>query len=116
MAIGEFAEIGNTVREFASDEAVVVVGTVLDDELSDELRVTVVATGIGERAVQREEPPMQLVQKTDEVETSEAVNYKDLDRPTVIRQQRVVGENFSTPMDADLDYLDVPAFLRRQAD
>lgn len=120
MAIGEFAEVGDTVREFASDEAVVVVGTVIDPEMGDELRVTVVATGIGERAVQMAEPPMKLVQK--EVVASRAVqaegdvDYDDFDRPTVIRQQRVVGENFNSPLDADLDYLDVPAFLRRQAD
>lgn len=120
MAIGEFAEVGDTVREFASDEAVVVVGTVIDPEMGDELRVTVVATGIGAKAVQMAEPPMKLVQKeavaSRITQPAGDVDYDDFDRPTVIRKQRVVGENFSSPLDADLDYLDVPAFLRRQAD
>ena len=46
-AIGEFQEVGNIVKQFASDDATVVVGTVIDPELSDEMRVTVVATGLG---------------------------------------------------------------------
>ncbi len=56
LSIGEFDEVGNTVRDFADDDATVVVGTVIDPELDAELRVTVVATGLGEgrRARERE--------------------------------------------------------------
>jgi cell division protein FtsZ len=113
LAIGEFEEVGMAIKEFASDEAVVVVGTVIDPEMTDELRVTVVATGIGGYiAKQLDEPPqVKLVERNNSGE----VNYEDLDRPTVIRK-RVAGEHYAEQGDQDLDYLDVPAFLRRQAD
>ena len=113
LAIGEFEEVGMAIKEFASDEAVVVVGTVIDPEMNDELRVTVVATGIGGQVtMQAEEPPqVKLVERNNNGE----VDYEDLDRPTVIRK-RVAGEHYQEQGDQDLDYLDVPAFLRRQAD
>jgi cell division protein FtsZ len=112
MGIGEFEEVGNTVKAFASENATVVVGTVIDPEMRDELRVTVVATGLGqEPRKQPAEKPVSLVQKT---KTGE-VDYGKLDRPTVMRQhpRKVpVGSNNAE----NLDYLDIPAFLRRQAD
>ena len=112
LSIGEFEEVGNTIKEFASDDATVVVGTVIDPDMHDELRVTVVATGLGAEAVLKEDKPVKLVQRT----RSGEVNYGDLDRPTVIRK-RVAGEPAPAPTTPeDLDYLDIPAFLRRQAD
>jgi len=112
MTIGEFEEVGNTVKEFASKDATVVVGTVIDPDMQDELRVTVVATGLGSEAETVEEKPVQLVQRN---RTGE-VNYADLERPAVIRK-RASGDPLPPPASADdLDYLDIPAFLRRQAD
>ncbi|GBE11055.1 cell division protein FtsZ [bacterium BMS3Bbin12] len=118
MAIGEFEEVGNTVKEFASENATVVVGTVIDPEMSDELRVTVVATGLGVRertaaspAESAVEPPVKLVQRNKNGE----IDYGRLDRPTVMRKQAVHGGQ-ALPSESDLDYLDIPAFLRRQAD
>ncbi|HFQ91361.1 MAG TPA: cell division protein FtsZ, partial [Chromatiales bacterium] len=113
LSIGEFEEVGNTVKEFASENATVVVGTVIDPEMSDELRVTVVATGLG-REEAYEEPPMQLVQKRV-VNNDEEVDYKALDRPTVIRND-MSAEQAALKEGTNLDFLDVPAFLRRQAD
>jgi cell division protein FtsZ len=110
MAIGEFEEVGNTVKSFASENATVVVGTVIDPEMSDELRVTVVATGLG-NALKQADRTMKLVDKKPDGE----VDYGKLDRPTVIRKQ-VSGDRFSVPGSSDMDYLDIPAFLRRQAD
>ena len=110
MAIGEFEEVGNTVKSFASDNATVVVGTVIDPEMTDELRVTVVATGLGNVAKQNERP-VKLVDRRPNGE----IDYGKLERPTVIRKQ-VSGENFPPMNSTDLDYLDIPAFLRRQAD
>ena len=111
LSIGEFEEVGNTIKEFSSENATVVVGTVIDPEITDELKVTVVATGLG-RGVQHEESkPMKLIHKKGSGE----VDYEQLDRPTVIRNQ-VAGERFATGTDANIDYLDIPAFLRRQAD
>ena len=110
MSIGEFDEVGNTVKDLASENATIVVGTVLDPEMNDELRVTVVATGLG-AGEKFDERPVKLVQRN----TSGMVDYGQLDRPTVIRNQ-AAGERHAVGQDANLDYLDVPAFLRRQAD
>ena len=113
MSIGEFEEVGNTIKEFASENATVVVGTVIDPEMSDELRVTVVATGLGQAGKQQvEEQPVKLVvNKTANGE----VDYGQLDRPTVLRNKpEDVGKEKGKGN--DLDYLDIPAFLRRQAD
>jgi len=112
LTIGEFEEVGNTVKEFASENATVVVGTVIDPEMSDELRVTVVATGLG-REASYEEKPMLLVKKRVSVE--EEVDYKILDRPTVIRND-MSAEQAALQEGTNMDFLDVPAFLRRQAD
>ena len=120
LSLGEFSEVGNTVEEFASETATVVVGTVIDPELRDELRVTVVATGLGARI----EKPVKVVDNTTApaqvARPSEgtAPNYRDLDRPTVMRNSggaQAAAGSLTRPAD-DLDYLDIPAFLRRQAD
>ena len=110
LAIGEFEEVGNTIKAFASENATVVVGTVIDPELSGELRVTVVATGLG-NGLDRTEKPKLVVDRTNNGE----VDYDKLDRPAVMRK-KVVGERFEAEPGANLDYLDIPAFLRRQAD
>jgi cell division protein FtsZ len=112
MSIGEFDEVGNTIKEFASDNATVVVGTVIDPEMSEGLRVTVVATGLGQKLQSSVEKPVMLV--TPEGPDGE-VDYGRLDRPTVIRN-KVAGDRYATGTDGSLDYLDIPAFLRRQAD
>jgi cell division protein FtsZ len=110
LAIGEFEEVGNTIKAFASENATVVVGTVIDPELSGELRVTVVATGLG-HGLDRTEKPKLVVDRSNNGE----VDYDKLDRPAVMRK-KVVGERFEAEPGANLDYLDIPAFLRRQAD
>lgn len=107
MSIGEFEEVGNTVKEYASEDATVVLGTVIDPEMSDELRVTVVATGLG-RPVKKQQP-----YKVIRTGTGGPVDYEQLDTPTVIRNRRneeVVDDK------GDMEYLDIPAFLRKQAD
>ncbi len=112
MSIGEFEEVGNTIKEFASENATVVVGTVIDPELAGELRVTVVATGLGAAGAAEKEKPVKLVVNKN---SSGEVDYGQLDRPTVIRN-KVAGERYSSDGESSLDYLDIPAFLRRQAD
>lgn len=111
MSIDEFAEVGSIVQDFASDEATVVVGTAIDPELNDELRVTVVATGLlakGEQAVKL------VSNKEEAVKPDGSTDYQKLDRPTVIRQQN--GGETKAAVGSDMDYLDIPAFLRKQAD
>jgi cell division protein FtsZ len=110
LSIGEFDEVGSTVKEFASDNATVVVGTVIDPEMSGEMRVTIVATGLGSQ-VSEELSKIKLVKTANAVA---AVDYKELERPTIMRNQD--AEQSSESLQDDPDYLDIPAFLRRQAD
>jgi cell division protein FtsZ len=133
LSIGEFQEVGNIVKQFASDDATVVVGTVIDPELSDEMRVTVVATGLGRpevavtgrspygrdvptlqkaapQAAQAPEPAMRVVPRRPLT----AADYAALDKPAVQRQ-RAVGDGLHGGTESE-DVLDIPAFLRRQAD
>ena len=115
FAIGEFDEVGNTIKDLASEDANVVIGTVIDPELHDELRVTVVATGLDGAAAKAEEPALKVV-NTD---VNGEPDYGKLDRPTVIRQKPTKKLDFGrrpAPEERDLDLLDIPAFLRRQAD
>lgn len=111
LAIGEFQEVGNTIKEFASDDATVVVGTVIDPDMSDRIRVTVVATGLGKNAAQSG-APMRVVKRTSAAATEP--NYQQLDKPA-IQRKRAVGDGLE---EAGLqeELLDIPAFLRRQAD
>ena len=110
LTMGEFEEVGNTVKEFSSDNATVVVGTVIDQSMDDEVRVTVVATGIGSPDRPKDEP-VSLVERSSD----DDVDYKRLERPTVIRN-RSDDVTDSNAEEGNTDYLDIPAFLRRQAD
>ena len=110
LSIGEFQEVGNTVKEFASDDATVVVGTVIDPDMTDRIRVTVVATGLGQQAASAESP-MRIVRRT---QAQSEPNYHTLDKPTVQRK-RAVGDGLEGA-GLQEELLDIPAFLRRQAD
>jgi cell division protein FtsZ len=126
LTIGELEEVGGSIEAFADENATVVVGTVLDPSMSGEVRVTVVATGLG-RAVQKAKPvpvqtqkpesapqvqPQPVVQVVKATGTDGNLDWKRLERPTYERRQRS-GEG---PDMSDQEYLDIPAFLRRQAD
>ncbi len=114
MTIGEFEEVGNTVKEFASEDATVVVGTVIDPEMTDELRVTVVATGLGgERMAEIAMTPEAAAPQIEIVKKPVDIDY---DKPTVMRQEEQETQKQVANSDVNMDYLDIPAFLRRQAD
>jgi len=126
LSLGEYSDVGSIIEAFASEHAMVKVGTVIDPDMRDELHVTVVATGLGAKI----EKPVKVIDNT--MQTAQAapaqqhaarqelpsVNYRDLDRPTVMRNQAHAGATAAAKMNPqdDLDYLDIPAFLRRQAD
>ena len=137
LSIGEFQEVGNVIKQFASDDATVVVGTVIDPEMTNQIRVTVVATGLGRPIVKQAAPPiipsimphwtpspprprpgpaplnsgpgrsprrpMQMA----------AADYNDYEKPAA--QRRASGDGLSAEPEGE-DLLDIPAFLRRQAD
>ena len=108
LSIGEFEEVGNTVKEYAADDATVVIGTVIDPAMQDELRVTVVATGLGQGAKKQAHPYKVIKTGTG------TTDYESLDTPTVIRNRR--SGQVPSLGDGGLEYLDIPAFLRKQAD
>jgi cell division protein FtsZ len=118
MNLGEFSEVGNTIEEFASDNATVVIGTVIDPEMSDELKVTVVATGLGQGYGQQIEPTVKAVvnntMRRPTVDQMELPAVKD----TSVGDARVSGSgtDVASSSEGDIGYLDIPAFLRRQAD
>lgn len=124
MTIEEFETVGNHVKAYASDNATVVVGAVIDPEMSDELRVTVVATGIGAD----KKPDIQLVPKVqprpEPVVVEPKVEAFVAEEP-VYQTQPAAPKGNAVPSAApqvatapknELDYLDIPAFLRKQAD
>ncbi|MDY7561808.1 cell division protein FtsZ [Pseudomonas sp. 10B1] len=125
LSLGEYSDVGSIIEAFASEHAMVKVGTVIDPDMRDELHVTVVATGLGAKI----EKPVKVIDNTLQPsqhasaqpsarQEMPSVNYRDLDRPTVMRNQAHAGAQASarTSSHDDLDYLDIPAFLRRQAD
>jgi len=140
LSLGEFSEVGQVVEEFASDNATVVVGTVIDPDINDELKVTVVATGLGVKEAKQQEVPKKVVDNTVAEQKvaavgggsvvagvataaqprQSAVDPADLDVPSYIRKEQAAQQQAAPKTESasgkDMDYLDIPAFLRRQAD
>jgi cell division protein FtsZ len=130
LSIGEFEEVGSTVKQFAADDATVVVGTVIEPELDGEIRVTVVATGLGRQAARgaapvaapplapaapRRRPEVSVVGGRHPVAPA-TPDYSQLDLPPGLRGKRAVGDGLRHDAPLSEDVLDIPAFLRRQAD
>ncbi|TVP83642.1 MAG: cell division protein FtsZ [Thioalkalivibrio sp.] len=116
VGIGEFEEVGEAVKALASEDATVVVGTVIDPEMTDELRVTLVATGLGSPAkpAAPERPSVRVVDAAPPRRVAGS-DLEGLERPTALRR----GEGSAAPDYAGqtgIDVLDIPAFLRKQAD
>ncbi|MEH6469752.1 MAG: cell division protein FtsZ [Halopseudomonas sp.] len=125
LGLGEFSEVGDIIHQFASDEATVVVGTVIDPEMSDELRVTVVATGLGGR----EAAPKKIVDTAPARHKDGTLNFNKMEIPAIVRRRQgtAVAQAVSEPeyaevpaqrtgTDDEVEFLDIPTFLRRQAD
>ncbi len=117
---GEVKAVMNTVRSFAADDATIIFGAVYDPSMEDNLRVTVVATGLGSAAAQRQQKP-QLVTTlktgTDNqpvMATGNVVNYEHLEMPAVMRSNR--ARQAEALAQSGVDKYDIPAFLRKQAD
>lgn len=119
MNLGEFSEVGATIEEFASENATVVIGTVIDPEMVDELKVTVVATGLGGSSAKKNEPSVSAVVNNPMSTSSRSTDgaYKDHSAKTNDESPQSAGSAESQGDAAGtIDYLDIPAFLRRQAD
>ena len=114
LRLDEFETVGNTIRAFASDNATVVIGTSLDPDMNDELRVTVVATGIG----MDKRPEITLV-TNKQVQQPVMDRYQQHGMSPLTQEQKPAAKvvNDNTPQTAkEPDYLYIPAFLRKQAD
>lgn len=111
MSIGEFEAVGDSVKSFASENATVVVGTVIDPEMTDELRVTVVVTGLGSHDSERGSAARL---STTAVDAEGKVDYQQFDRSPYMRYQEAAHTVEEAAHDKEIDYLDIPTFLRRK--
>ncbi len=125
LTLGEYAAVGNTISEFASELATVIVGTVIDPTMGEELCVTVVATGLLGGQEQVQSAPTRVVVDNQPRPAPRRPDYSGLERPTALRRQSALRPEppQGQPMyakavgaEAELDFLDIPAFIRRQAD
>ncbi|GAB7219244.1 cell division protein FtsZ [Vibrio comitans] len=131
MRLDEFEIVGNTVKAFASDNATVVIGTSLDPDMSDEFRVTVVATGIGNekkpeitlvgaaskpKAVTTPEPRVAAAAKVEQEMKIQPAAVKPKTEPVASRPASGAGQQVANSGQTESAYLDIPAFLRNQAD
>lgn len=119
LSIAEFEEVGEAIKEFTSDDATVIVGTVIDPEMNDELKVTLVATGLGKASVSTAgrkvgETIAQRNEKRGEIRENLSARF---DKTVLVKNQGTNNklEN-SDATEQNMDYLDIPAFLRRQSD
>ena len=112
----EMYDVMDVIKAFAAESATVIAGTVYDDALGDELRVTIVATGLGKAHARAPQKPLQVVQATgtDGAMPPAAVNYEELDQPAVMRRNR--NQTVEAMRHSGVEMLDIPAFLRKQAD
>ena len=120
LKLKEVHEVMNTIRGFAAEDATVIFGTVIDDNMGDGLRVTIVATGLGLPVGRKEQKPLQMVAArtgTDNAvahHNSTGIDYGALDQPAVIRRRR--DATIEAMRQSGVEILDIPAFLRKQAD
>ncbi|HUW49635.1 MAG TPA: cell division protein FtsZ [Sulfuricella sp.] len=113
MQLEEVYEVMNTIRSFTAEDATVIFGTVFDNTLQDELRVTVVATGLGSPVNRQQSKPLSIV-KTGTDNEPMLVDYNELEQPAVMRRRR--DAQVEAMKQSGVELLDIPAFLRKQAD
>ena len=114
LKMKEVHEVMNTIKGFTAEDATVIVGTVIDEAMEDRLRVTMVATGLGGAVNRHQQKPLTMV-KTGTDAAPIAVNYGDLETPAVMRR-RSRDAAVEAMKQSGVDMLDIPAFLRKQAD
>jgi len=123
LRMKEYQDVMTTIKEFTADDALVIVGTVIDDAMDDRLRVTMIATGLGgAQAAKREQrtPNMTLVEQSQVIArtgtdglgmAADGVDYQNLEAPAVMRKRER-----GLPAAPAFDAAEIPAFLRKQAD
>ncbi len=120
LKLRETNEVINTIKQFCAEDATIIHGTVYEEDMEDSLRVTVVATGIGKIVRKPQLVPQQAARTgTDDAMSvrAEALDYGNLDEPAVFRNPRSeANARINQLAQKGVDRLDIPAFLRRQAD
>lgn len=116
MGLSEYAEVGDIISEIASDDATVVVGTVIDPDLQDTLKVTVVATGLGDAQAKPVLRTVETKSTTVRAVPVDDFTYETYDTPPAMRGHAARSGNNAVARDEEEGYFDIPAFLRRQAD
>ena len=114
LKMREVHEVMNTIKGFTADDATVIVGTVIDENMHDDLRVTMVATGLGSPVNRQQSKPLSVIKTGTDHFSGEVVNYDELDQPAVMRKRR--DATIEAMKQSGVDMLDIPAFLRKQAD
>jgi cell division protein FtsZ len=115
LKMKEVHDVMNTIKAFTAEEATVIVGTVIDDAMGDRLRVTMVATGLGSVVARKDTKPLTVVKTGTDAGPVEVVDYAHLETPAVIRR-RNRESTIEAMRQSGVDLLDIPAFLRKQAD
>ena len=117
LKMREVNEVMNTVRGFAADDATIIFGAVYDETMEEDLRVTVVATGLGVQQVRQQKPQliMSRATGTDSAMPMQSIDYHTLDVPAVVRRRDRAAQ-VEAMTQQGIDRLDIPAFLRKQAD
>lgn len=119
MKMREVQEVMNTIKDFTAEDATVIVGTVIDESMGDNLRVTMVATGLGGVVSCIQPKPLSIIRirtGTDDAALMSTVNWKELEIPAAIRTNRRHDATVEAMKQSGVDVLDIPAFLRKQAD
>ncbi|MGH8743590.1 MAG: cell division protein FtsZ, partial [Burkholderiales bacterium] len=111
----EMYDVMDTIKTFAADSATVIVGAVYDEELKDSLRVTIVATGLNGPINRKQEKPLSMVRTGTHDVPVDMVNYAELETPAVVRR-RNRDATIEAMRQSGVEMLDIPAFLRKQAD
>jgi cell division protein FtsZ len=116
LQLQEVYDVMDVIKAYAAETSSPIVGSVYDDTLGDELRVTIVATGLGKTAARVQPKPLQVVHATgtDGAMPASAVNYEELEQPAVMRRNRT--QTVEALQKQGIEMLDIPAFLRKQAD
>lgn len=115
LKMKEVHDVMNTIKGFTAEDATVIVGTVIDENMHDDLRVTMVATGLGSPVNRQQNKPLSVVKTgTDNAPIAVDVDYAVLDQPAVMRRRR--DATVEAMKQSGVDFLDIPAFLRKQAD
>ena len=115
LKMKEVHDVMNTIKKFVAEDATVIVGTVIDEAMTDSLRVTMVATGLGMPAARPQSRPITIV-KTGTDNMPYDMDFGSLDLPTVMRTGRKRETEVEAMRESGMEMLDIPAFLRKQAD